>query len=189
MTEQKAAKEAKAIEPEVLPAEPAETKPAGRANILAIAPERSLPERATVIGTREGLRFMEWVVLDDWRSDFRVVDPRAQKAVQLNGILALDVACALAMRFGVRPAVPQEDGTEEGLKRRDAKAVIAGILLTYGYPLDYICNIIVERGTATISPDDAAAIEEATGGPRGWNKPETQAYWHKVKAELERMQA
>jgi len=27
------------------------------------------------------------------------------------------------------------------------------------------------------------------GGPRGWNKPETQAYWHKVKAELERMQA
>jgi len=49
MTEQKAAKEAKAIEPEVLPAEPAETKPARRANILAIAPERSLPERATVI--------------------------------------------------------------------------------------------------------------------------------------------
>jgi len=145
-------------------------------NLMRFKPataERALTQRGvnaarlelpTVIGTREGLRFMEWVVLDDWRSDFRVVDPRAQKAVQLNGILALDVACALAMRFGVRPAVPQEDGTEEGLKRRDAKAVIAGILLTYGYPLDYICNIIVERGTATISPDDAAAIEEATGG-------------------------
>jgi len=38
-----------AIEPEVLPAEPAETKPAGRANILAIAPERTIAERAAVI--------------------------------------------------------------------------------------------------------------------------------------------
>jgi len=137
------------------------------------AAERALTQRGvnaarlelpTVIGTREGLRFMEWVVLDDWRSDFRVVDPRAQKAVQLNGILALDVSCALAMHFGVRPAIPRDDGTEEGLKRRDAKAVIAGILMTYGYPADYVCNIVVERGTATISPDDAAAVEEATGG-------------------------
>lgn len=121
-------------------------------------------ELPSVIGTREGIRFAEWIVLDDWRSDFRVLDPRSERPVQLNGILALDVGSAMALRFGLRPQVPRADGTEEGLKRRDAKAIVAGILATYGYPEDYVCNIIVERGTATIPPDDAAAVEEITEG-------------------------
>jgi hypothetical protein len=135
--------------------------------------ERALTQRGvlaarqeipTVIGTREGIRFLEWVVLDDFRCDFRVLDPRSPTPVQINGILALDVGAALALRFGLRPAIEREDGTEEGIKRRDTKAIIAGILGTYGYPDRYTMNLIVERGTATIPPDDAAAIEEITGG-------------------------
>jgi len=145
-------------------------------NLMRFQPtkaERALTQRGvnaarlelpTVIGTREGLRFMEWIVLDDWRSDFRVMVPGVPHPCQLNGILALDVACALPMRFGLRPATPQDDSSLEGIKRRDAKALIAGILGTFGYPEDYVCNVVLERGTATIAPEDAAAIEEITGG-------------------------
>lgn len=120
-------------------------------------------ELPSVIGTREGLRPLEWIVLDDWRSDFRVIAGGSQPA-QLNGVLALDVSSALALRFGLRPALARDDGSEEGIKRRDVKALVAGILANYGYPSDYVCNIICERGTATITPDDAAAIEEVTSG-------------------------
>jgi hypothetical protein len=118
----------------------------------------------SIIRTRAGLRPMEWVVLDDWRADFLVYVPGIQDPVELNGILAMDVASAMAMRFGVRPSLPREDGSHEGLKRLDAKSIVAEILMRFGYPLDYRCNIIVERGTATITPADAAAIEEVTNG-------------------------
>lgn len=119
-----------------------------------------------IIGTREGMRFMEWVVLDDWRSDFRVM-AGIPRPCQLNGILALDVSCGYAMRFGIRPDLPTERGTRENLCRSDTKAIIAGILSTYGYPTEYVCNIIVERGTATISEADAAAISELTAQATG----------------------
>lgn len=117
-----------------------------------------------IIRTRAGLRPMEYVVLDDWRADFLVFVPGYEEAVELNGILAMDVASASCMRFGVRPSLPQADGSHAGLKRMDTKCIVCELLLKYGYPVDYVCNIIVENGTATITPDDAAAIEMATNG-------------------------
>jgi type II secretory pathway pseudopilin PulG len=117
-----------------------------------------------IIRTRTGLRPMEYIVLDDWRADFLVHVPGYDQAVELNGILAMDVACAKALRFGVRPSLPRQDGSSEGLKRADTKSIVSDILLKYGWPRDYPCNLIVERGTATITPDDAAAIEQVTNG-------------------------
>jgi len=116
-----------------------------------------------IIRTRDGLRPMEYVVLDDWRSDFRV-HAGVPTPCMLNGVLAMDVACAMPLRFGLRPALPRDDGSNAGIQRADTKATVAQMLLKFGYPLDYKCTLIVERGTATISIEDAAAIEELTNG-------------------------
>jgi len=117
----------------------------------------------TIIGTRVGMRPFEHIVLDDWRADFQVhVD--CKEVADLNGILAMDVASATALRFGVRPATRRDDGVATGLKRIDTKSVLAGLLFTYGYPTEYVMNVWLENGTATITPDDAAAIYEATNG-------------------------
>jgi len=123
-----------------------------------------LAELPSIIRTREGLRPLEYVVLDDWRSDFLVYVPGVEAPVEMHGILAEDVACAIALRFGLRPALPRPDGSDEGLKRVDTRSLAADILLKYGYPLDYVSHWIVENGTATITRDDAAAIEELTHG-------------------------
>jgi len=146
------------------------------ANLMRYAPDRTVLTLArhgiaaaketlpTIVRTRKGLLPMQYIVLDDWRCDWRCCVPGVAEPCMLNGILAMDVATAVCLRFGVRPALPRENGSHEGLKRIDAKSIVASILLTYGYPLDYRCTIIVERGTATITPEDAAAIEEITGG-------------------------
>lgn len=118
----------------------------------------------SIIRTRAGLRPMEYVVFDDWRADFLVHVPGVPKAVELHGILGMDVACALALAYGIRPALPREDGTHEGLKRLDTKSLVVDLLLRHGYPLDYVMHVIVENGTATITPADAKAVEEATQG-------------------------
>jgi hypothetical protein len=60
--------------------------------------------------------------------------------------------------------LPREDGSSEGLKRCDTKSLLVDFLLRYGYPLDYQMNVIVENGTATITPDDAKAVTENTQG-------------------------
>jgi len=147
----------------------------GRRNLMRYVPDRTetmITRRGitaarntlpTLIGTRKGLRFLEVVVLDDWRSDFRV-NAGGSSPCMVNGVVALDVASAMSLRFGLRPALARDDDTLAGIKRRDVKNLVAGILMMHGYPLDYVCTIIVERGTATISEADAAAIEEVTGG-------------------------
>ena len=118
----------------------------------------------SIIRTRAGLRPMEYVVFDDWRCDFLVHVPKVAKAVELHGILSMDVASAMALCYGVRPALPRADDTCEGLKRDDTKSLLVDLLLRFGYPLDYQMNVIVENGTATITPADAKAVEEVTQG-------------------------
>jgi hypothetical protein len=128
----------------------------GRAAALAHLPD--------LIRTRDGLLPMQHIVLDDWRSDFLTYVPGIRQAVELHGILGMDVSCALPLAYGLRPALPREDGSHEGLKRIDTRSLVADILLRYGYPLDYQMTFIVENGTATITPADAAAIELVTNG-------------------------
>jgi hypothetical protein len=118
----------------------------------------------SIMRTRAGLRPMEYVVFDDWRADFMTFVPGIKEAVELHGILAMDVACALALCYGIRPALPRADGSAEGLKRCDTKSLLVDLLLRHGYPLDYTMNVIVENGTATITPADARAVEEVTQG-------------------------
>jgi hypothetical protein len=115
--------------------------------------------------TREGLRFLEWIAIDDVETDFLISVPDVECPVVMKCLVARDYATDMGLRFGARPALPKEN--EEGnhsIKHIDNKILLAGLLRTYGFPVDYVMNIIMERGTASLTQAEAAALEEITGG-------------------------
>lgn len=100
------------------------------------------------------LRFLEAVVFDDHRLDFEVMVWDAQGKVQiveLWGLFAMDVSTGAVIDFGLRPKLQREDGTTEGLTMRDMQHLIAHILATYGYPLNWKMQLIVENAAAAVS--------------------------------------
>lgn len=161
-----------------LPADCPSDLPAGwsRGNLRTYQPHRTetaLARRGiaaaiatipTCISTREGLRPFEYLVFDDAETDFLIVHPQTAQVCKLEGLFCKDVATDVWLRFGLRPGLKRDDGTQESLKRQDMLELAVQMLTTYGYPRDYASTWIVERGTATISPDDAKAIYDATDG-------------------------
>lgn len=118
----------------------------------------------TVIGTRAGLRPLEWIVFDDWESDFLVSVPGVDRPCKLKGLICKDVATDMWLRFALRPSVPRDDGTEDGLKLRDMKRLAYELLSHFGHPVDYVSHWVIERGTATFPAGDARALNELSGG-------------------------
>ena len=114
--------------------------------------------------TRIGMRFLEWVTLDDLRLDFLMAVPGCEQPVEMLTLILKDIASDVALRFRSRPALAKEDGGKEGIKRRDVKALLVEFLMLYGYPTDYTMNIIMERGTASMTESEAKALEYACGG-------------------------
>jgi hypothetical protein len=115
--------------------------------------------------TREGMRFLEYITLDDVETDFLIQVPDHPSPVVMKCIVAKDIATDLGLRFGARPALPKDNNDgKHGIKRQDVKIIIYNILRTYGFPTDYVMHIIVERGTATLSEADAAVLSEISGG-------------------------
>lgn len=124
----------------------------------------AITQLAPIIGTRVGLRPLEWVVLDDWESDFLVAVPGVERPCKLRGIICKDVATDMWLRFTLRPAALREDGKEDGIKRDDVKLVLCSLLQKFGYPTDYVMHIVLERGAATLNEGDKLALEELSGG-------------------------
>lgn len=100
------------------------------------------------------LRFLEAVVFDDHRLDFEVMvwDEQGRvQIVELWGLFAMDVATGAVIAFGLRPKIQRPDGTSEGLTMRDMQHLIAHILATYGYPVNWKMHLIVENAAAAVS--------------------------------------
>lgn len=114
-------------------------------------------------GSRVGVRFLEFVSIDDVWQDRKAHVPGygIQRLLQMG---AMDYASGVYLKFGLRPEIPTDDGTRERLKERDAKQLIAMLLEEFGYPADYVMHIICERGTATIREADARALFDLSGG-------------------------
>lgn len=113
-----------------------------------------------ILTTRDGLRPLEYVMFDDFRTDFRILVTGYASPVELNGLVALDVATGRPLRYGLRPALPRDDGAKDHLKLRDMKTLVAGLLLQYGIPRFYTMNFIVENATAAIRDAFALALAE-----------------------------
>jgi hypothetical protein len=72
-----------------------------------------------IIGTRDGMRPLEYIAFDDVELDFLVMVAGVPQPAKLRAIIAKDVACDLALAFVLRPALEREDGTQDSLKARD----------------------------------------------------------------------
>lgn len=110
-----------------------------------------------VLGTREGLRFLERIQFDDVKTDWRIFDPATGQAQDLWLLIARDVATTMLLGFGMRPSKARDDGTQEHLKLRDMKQLCGWILERYGLP-PYLMTWVIENGTATLSQGSVAAL-------------------------------
>ncbi len=131
------------------------------ARLGVAAARRCLPD---IMMTREELRPLEFVMFDDVRTDFRILVPGCDRPVDLNLLVALDVATGMILRYGIRPAIEREDGMKDKLKLQDMKCLVAGILLEYGIPREYTMELIVENATAAIRDGFALALAELARG-------------------------
>jgi len=119
-------------------------------------------------GTREGVRFLEWVSGDDvWLKRKAMVLGYGPCRVVQFGLMDYGASYYLD-RFIQRPAIPRRNTrggfTDEQLKRRDFLWCVALHLEEYGYPLDYKMHIILEHGTATMSAAEARFLWEVSEG-------------------------
>lgn len=129
-----------------------------------IAPARAhLPH---VLGTREGLRFLEQVTFDDVKVDFRVLDPVSGTVCDLWLLVAFDRATAVCLGYGMRPARVREDGTQEHLRLIDMKQLCGWVLERWGLP-PYPVSWKLENGCATLPEATALALRDLSGGRIG----------------------
>jgi hypothetical protein len=131
------------------------------ARIGTVAAKAYLP---TIPGTREGIRFLEWIFCDDVKQDREIITPGYIDPMPLLQLGILDYASGVYLKFGMRPDLPREDGTRDRLKRRDFLFLVAHLILEYGWPADYIMHIVCERGTATMSLAEAQFLYEISSG-------------------------
>lgn len=129
-----------------------------------------------ITGTRAGLRWLEWVLFDDFWHKRKCMVPGYREPARILQIGCLDVATAVYLGFGLRPELPRDDGTRERLKKRDMLMVVAQLLLTHGFPTDYVMHIVVERATATLTLAEARFLYDVSGGQIqvGWSTMEGQ---------------
>lgn len=137
-------------------------------------------------GTREGVRFLEYVSGDDvWLKRKCLVPGFGSVRVVQFGLMDYGASYYLD-GFIQRPVLPRKDGSTEQLKRRDFLWCVALMLERYGYPLDYRMHLIVERGTATMSKAEARFLHEVSEGQivTGWSTMEGEmvAAWEERKS-------
>jgi hypothetical protein len=116
-----------------------------------------------VLRTRVGLRFLEEVMFDDVKTDFRVVDPEVGQVCDLWLLTAHDRATDMRLGYGMLPARARDDGSQEHLRLSHMKQLAGWVLQRWGLP-PYPIRWKVERGTATFQHAVAAAIHQLTGG-------------------------
>ncbi|HWM26574.1 MAG TPA: hypothetical protein VNP98_17285 [Chthoniobacterales bacterium] len=131
------------------------------ARIGTVAAKEFLP---FVPGTREGVRFLEYVFWDDVVHDRKCILRGFVEPMRLLQLGGLDYGTGVYLKHGLRPDVPREDGTRERLKRRDFLWLIAEFHREFGYPADYPMHHIVERATATMSKAEAEFLFDISGG-------------------------
>lgn len=116
-------------------------------------------------GTRDGVRWLEYVSGDDVELDVAAYVPGYGKSRILQfGFWEMSCSYYLEDAFIQRPRTPKTDGSWEKLKRRDFLFAVAILIERYGWPLDWTMHLLCERGTATMSRAEAQWLHEISGG-------------------------
>ena len=106
---------------------------------------------------------LELIALDDVRFDFHVYDPDSGQICELWGVVAMDVATRCVLRYGLRPRLEREDGTREGILRRDVQTLLASIFLRHGFRRAGT-TVLAENASAAITAGFKRHLEEVSGG-------------------------
>lgn len=126
------------------------------------AAENQLAQAAPVRTSLADLRFMEVVVFDDHRLDFKAFI--GNQIVELWGVFAMDLATRTILAWGVRPRLKTDDGVKQSLTRRDVQHLCASMIQTHGLPKDYASTWLVENAAAAITTDFENALERLMPG-------------------------
>lgn len=126
------------------------------------AAENLLAKIAPVRTDLSNLRFMEVVVFDDHRLDFKAW--LNGQIVELWGVFAIDLATRTILAWGVRPRLVGGDDVKQSLTRRDVQHLVAGMLTTHGLPKHYVCTFCVENAAAAITDDFERTLERIMPG-------------------------
>lgn len=110
------------------------------------------------------LRPLEFIMADDFRTDFQIFNWDTNEVCQLWGIALLDVATRKVLCFRLIARTERADGTRVGVTRRDMMHLIADYLTIYGYPKDYQQTWIVENASAAITEAMEETLRLISGG-------------------------
>ncbi len=145
-------------------------------------------------GTRDGVRWLEYVSGDDMEQDICGYVPGFGKCRVLQfGFWDLSCSYYLPDCFIQRPRTPNNDGTWDKLKQRDFLFSVALLIERNGWPLDWKMHLLCERGTATMSRAKAQMLYEISEGQIivGYSSMEGEfvAAWEERKAGNSRAKA
>lgn len=121
---------------------------------------------------RTGLKPLQYVTFDDVELDIQVLCKigNTYKVRPLQAVMALDIATAKFVGYGVRPMLKSEDMTyfppEAGriLTRKQVNAVLMQVLLKYGLPENYPMRLLLENASGTLNKIDRQMIETLLPG-------------------------
>lgn len=145
-------------------------------------------------GTRDGVRWLEYISGDDVELDVPLYVPGHGKCRALQfGFWEMSCSFYVPDAFIQRPRTPKNDGSWDKLKRRDFLFSVAILIERYGWPLDWKMHLLCERGTATMSRAQAQWLYEVSEGQIivGYSSMEGEfvAAWEERKAGNSRAKA
>ncbi len=116
---------------------------------------------------RTGLKPLQYVTFDDVELDIQVLCKigNSMEVRPLQAVMALDIATAKFLAWGVRPMLKEEDmkyfPSDAGrvLTRKQVNAVLMQILLQYGLPQNYPMKLLLENASGTLNAADRQMIE------------------------------
>ena len=116
---------------------------------------------------RTGLKPLQYVTFDDVELDIQVLCKigNTMEVRPLQAVMALDIATAKFLAWGVRPMLKEEDmkyfPSDAGrvLTRKQVNAVLMQILLQYGLPQNYPMKLLLENASGTLNAADRRMIE------------------------------
>jgi len=116
-------------------------------------------------GTREGVRWLEYVSGDDVELDVAAYVRGYGKCRMLQfGFYEMSCSVYIEDAFIQRPRLMGDEGSWKKLKQQDFLFSVANLIEKHGWPLDWKMHLLCENGTATMSRAKAQWLYEFSEG-------------------------
>ncbi|MBQ2722597.1 MAG: hypothetical protein IJF70_06785, partial [Opitutales bacterium] len=121
---------------------------------------------------RTGLKPLQYVTFDDVELDIQVLCKigNSYQVRPLQAVMALDIATAKFVAYGVRPMLKNEDlpfvpnDAGKVLTRKQVNSILMSMLMNYGLPENYPIRLLMENASAALNTTDKQLIETLLPG-------------------------